>query len=231
MRRKTASKRGRVLALLLAGSVGYTLGAWRAAGFPKSDVSAAQAVSLRFPLDWQDTSAAAEPDPTATVTASTTDGSRFALLSPVPMVPLPAAPQQPVETAPAPQAATKAPEPKAAAAATSVPARRRTERPGFILNDAQIASIKQRLHLTADQEQMWPAVEAALRNIAYARAHDPHRRGAATTKLAAAEADSTEVQGLKSAAIPLLMSFSDTQKDEVRNLAHVMGLDQLASQF
>jgi hypothetical protein len=39
------------------------------------------------------------------------------------------------------------------------------------------------------------------------------------------------VQGLKSAAIPLLMSFNSEQKDEVRNIAHVMGLDQLASQF
>jgi hypothetical protein len=27
------------------------------------------------------------------------------------------------------------------------------------------------------------------------------------------------------------MSFSSEQKDEVRSLAHVMGLDQLASQF
>ena len=44
------------------------------------------------------------------------------------------------------------------------------ERPGFVLNDAQIASIKQRLHLTQDQEEMWPAVEAALRNLAYTRA-------------------------------------------------------------
>jgi len=27
------------------------------------------------------------------------------------------------------------------------------------------------------------------------------------------------------------MSFNSEQKDEVRNLAHVMGLDQLASEF
>jgi len=27
------------------------------------------------------------------------------------------------------------------------------------------------------------------------------------------------------------MSFNSEQKDEVRNLAHVMGLDQLATQF
>jgi zinc resistance-associated protein len=106
------------------------------------------------------------------------------------------------------------------------------ERPGFLLNDAQIASIKQRLHLTPDQEEMWPAVEAALRNLAYTRAREARSKGpAANVQIAQADPNSPEVQGLKSAAIPLLMSFNSEQKDEVRNLAHVMGLDQLASQF
>jgi len=106
------------------------------------------------------------------------------------------------------------------------------ERPGFILNDAQIASIKARLHLTPDQEDMWPAVEAALRNLAYTRAREARRHSPnADAQLASADPNSAEVQGLKSAAIPLLMSFNSEQKDEVRNLAHVMGLDQLASQF
>jgi zinc resistance-associated protein len=101
---------------------------------------------------------------------------------------------------------------------------------GFMLNDAQIASIKTRLHLTADQEQMWPAVEAALRNIAYTRSRDARRRSApANTQIASA--DAVDVRDLKSAAIPLIMSFNSEQKDEVRNLAHVMGLDQLATQF
>ena len=101
-----------------------------------------------------------------------------------------------------------------------------------MLNDAQIASIKQRLHLTADQEEMWPAVEAALRNLAYTRAREARSKGpAANVQIAQADPNSPEVQGLKSAAIPLLMSFNSEQKDEVRNLAHVMGLDQLASQF
>jgi hypothetical protein len=99
------------------------------------------------------------------------------------------------------------------------------ERPGYLLNDAQIASIKQRLHLTPDQEQMWPAVEAALRNMAYTHTQ-PARRTAQT-----AEVDPNAVQGLKSAAVPLILSFNAEQKDEVRNLVHVMGLDQLASQF
>ena len=120
--------------------------------------------------------------------------------------------------------------PNAAAIAAD---RHKAERPGFVLNDAQIASIKQRLHLTEDQERMWPAVEAALRNIAYTRTREAHRREAPVTaaQLASADPNSVEVQGLKSAAIPLIMSFNSEQRDEVRNLAHVMGLDQLASQF
>jgi len=43
--------------------------------------------------------------------------------------------------------------------------------------------------------------------------------------------DPNAVQGLKSAAVPLIMSFNTEQKEEVRNLVHVMGLDQLAAQF
>ena len=43
--------------------------------------------------------------------------------------------------------------------------------------------------------------------------------------------DSAEVKGLKSAAAPLIMSFNAEQKEEVRNIVHVMGLDRLAAQF
>ncbi len=102
----------------------------------------------------------------------------------------------------------------------------------FVLNDAQIASIKSRLHLSADQEQMWPAVEAALRTIAYSKSRDGHRKaGATSAEVAALDPYGPEVQGLKSAAFPLIMSFSDEQRSEVRGIAHVMGLDQLASQL
>ena len=80
---------------------------------------------------------------------------------------------------------------------------------------------------------MWPAVEIALRNIAYTSAREAHRRGApaSAAQLASADPNSVEAQGLKSAAIPLIMSFNSEQKDEVRSLAHIMGLDQLATQF
>jgi hypothetical protein len=109
---------------------------------------------------------------------------------------------------------------------------REHNRSGFVLNDAQIASIKTRLHLSPDQEQMWPAVEAALRNIAYVRGRDGRRHnGATSAEVASLDPYSPEVQGLKSAAVPLVMSFSEEQRSEVRTLAHVMGLDQLASQL
>jgi hypothetical protein len=128
------------------------------------------------------------------------------------------------QPAPAPAPAVRPAPNKPAATA----ARRVNERPGFVLNDAQIASIKERLHLTPGQEEMWPAVEAALRNLAYTHMRDSRKHGAPPVQLASAD---PEVQDLKSAAIPLIMSFNSEQKDEVRNLAHVMGLDQLASQF
>lgn len=99
-----------------------------------------------------------------------------------------------------------------------------------MLDDAQIASIKRRLHLSSYQESMWPAVEAALRNMSYKHLQAGRRRNAnETAQIAAIDPDS--VAGLKSAAVPLIMSFDDEQKQEVRNLVHVMGLDQLATQF
>jgi hypothetical protein len=94
-----------------------------------------------------------------------------------------------------------------------------------VFNDAQIASIKSRLRLTADQQRHWPAVEAALRNITYKK--DTARGG----KSAAVDPNSPGVQQLKSSAIPLVLSFSEEQKNEVRQLARLMGLEQVASAF
>jgi hypothetical protein len=123
--------------------------------------------------------------------------------------------------------------PKAEAKNAALDGVRNASRHGFVLNDAQIASIKSRLHLSPDQEQMWPAVEAALRSIAYSKSRDSRRRngGATSAEVASLDPYGPEVQGLKSAAFPLIMSFSDEQRSEVRSIAHVMGLDQLASQL
>ena len=43
--------------------------------------------------------------------------------------------------------------------------------------------------------------------------------------------DSAPVQRLKSAAFPLIMSLSEDQKQEVRTMVRLMGLENLASQF
>ncbi len=148
-------------------------------------------------------------------------------------VPMPAQAAAPAaRIAPAPSPRKTEAKPKSELRSAAADAARNGNRPGFVLNDAQIASIKTRLHLSPDQEQMWPAVEAALRTIAYAKGRDGRRHnGAETADVASLDPYGPEVQGLKSAAVPLIMSFSEDQRSEVRNLAHVMGLDQLASQF
>ena len=251
---RRASKRGRVATILLVGTAGYLLGNWHAlssrSADPSSALSPAQSVALRFPEVQTDAAVADTVSATASTISATSPtsatvfgGAQLALLSPEPMVGRVAAQPEPhVAVAPAP--ATAAPQPRADTEIKSPPAvQRRSElksltesavrhanRPGFVLNDAQIASIKGRLHLTPDQERMWPSVEAALRSIAYAKARDANQRGAAAV-VASLDPDSAEVQDLKSAAFPLILSFSDEQKNEVRSLAHVMGLDRLASEF
>jgi hypothetical protein len=245
MRRKQAFKRGRVLSIVVAGFAGYVIGGWNGSVPRSPELSAAQSVALRFPQDLGEASPVTVAFATS-ANAAVTANTRLALFSPQPLVaaaaPAPAqqapaaqlpTPQAPLQMASAEQAlpqpapAAKRPNIKPAVAAVH---NRDDRAAGLMLNDAQIASIKTRLHLTPDQEQMWPAVEAALRNIAYTRSREAQRHGApANTQVASA--DGVDVRDLKSAAIPLIMSFNSEQKDEVRNLAHVMGLDQLATQF
>jgi hypothetical protein len=98
-----------------------------------------------------------------------------------------------------------------------------------LLSDAQIAGIKERLKLSSSQESYWPAVESALRAVARkiheTRQANPHATGAPI------DPDSAEVQQLKSAAMPLLFQLREDQKREVRSLAHLIGLDEVASQI
>jgi hypothetical protein len=96
-----------------------------------------------------------------------------------------------------------------------------------LLSDAQIAGIKERLKLSSAQESCWPAVEGALRAIARkihaTRQADPNAPGALI------DPDAEEVQQLKSAAMPLLFQLREDQKQEVRTLARIIGLDKVAS--
>jgi hypothetical protein len=253
MRRKRATKRGRLLPLVAACGFGYLIGALHVATLRDiSGSSAAEAVALRFPQEW----VAVHAITLAAVKSTRADADLF---RPAPTIPLsqnqasaeqpvmakvteeaaPPAPQRPavqavlIASAAAPAANDAAKRPTASGAAKAPAASihaASVNRSGYILDDAQIASIKTRLHLTPDQERMWPAVEAALRNMAYKKTQQAAAHGGPRNVQAAA-VDPEAVEGLKSAAVPLIMSFNSEQKDEVRNLVHVMGLDQLASQF
>lgn len=108
-------------------------------------------------------------------------------------------------------------------------AQRPSARSPHVVNDAMIASIRRRLKLTAEQDKLWPPVEAALRKIVYTRAAMNPQRG--QSGAAYIDPTSPEVEELKSVALPLLMRLNDEQKREVRMLAFVMGLEAVASQF
>lgn len=227
----------------------------RAANAP----TAAQTVALRFPGDFQGTTQDAPTAQAAAPSYQLASGSTVvlrnsdrALFVPEPMIPAQQA--QPAEPAQTEQAAAQPagvqvadlsptlplaparavaapilPKPREFASTGKphpTPVRHEATRPTNMFDDAHLAMIKHRLNLTPDQEEMWPAVAVALRNIGIEREREARARGSANI-----DPDSPQVQDLKSAAIPLLMSFSDEQKDEVRNLARGMGLNQLASQF
>jgi hypothetical protein len=154
---------------------------------------------------------------------SATDRRGWELFSPVPAYPV------------APAAGTRSAEPGAApeGAPTDAARRRTAYRPKSVLNDAQIASIKERLNLTPEQEAMWPPVETALRQVSYLRnpADAPDRRAQQSSgRLAFIDPDSAEVRRLKYAALPLIMRLNDDQRREVNSMAHVMGLGKLASE-
>lgn len=203
----------------------------RASGTEEDGLSPAQVVALRFPSEWSSRVTASVSDaltpvddalmfsPTLTnapeqlplaggaepALALADPGEVSALSAPAVAPP----PNIPVAVAPAPPRKSPAP-----------------RRPSGLLNEAQLASIKGRLRLSADQEPYWPAVESALRAIGL-RQHHQARGGHAPV----VEPDSAEVQQLKSAAVPLIMRLREDQKREVRELAHLMGLGSVAAQF
>lgn len=258
--RRGARKRGLAsLAGLGIVVIAGLLAAWGVSPVETSEIAPADIVALRFPADWMnsdDTTGAAQaaaraPASFQLASASDTRLDATLLFSPYQTYPMPApaAPvAQPSAVAPAAAVATVAPQTKPetkpavvptrsiAAAAPRKPAPRARKDSGELFNDAQLASIKTRLKLSEYQEQYWPPVETALRAIGQRVAHGGVPRTAAMgyaseSRIAQIDPDSAEVQQLKSAAFPLIMSMNDDQKQQVRTLAHVMGLERVASSF
>jgi hypothetical protein len=98
-----------------------------------------------------------------------------------------------------------------------------------MFDDGAIAGLKTRLRLSADQMEYWPAVESALREVA--RTQLRHTGKAMQGRRINIDVNSAEVQQLIWAAMPLLMRLREEQKSEVRKLARIMGLEQVASQI
>ena len=226
-----------VIGAVIAASVAGLLVGWSEA--QSKELTPAEIIAMRFPAAW----AAAPAKQASAVTAvAKRQEQKQILFNPSPTFALASADsrQVPANVLPAnvlpgsvlayadPAESTRTAAAESAAAetvVTPIPRPRARAKPdNHLLNDAQIASIKARLKLTPDQERYWPAVEAALRGMAY----KVKKHGG---KLASIEADGPEVQQLKSAAIPLIMMLSEQQKDEVRQLVQVMGLQKLAAQF
>jgi hypothetical protein len=192
-------------------------------------------VNLRFPADWTDGAAEAAPQ---TLAFASADGD-ITLFSPRPTYPIVAATEASAPQAEAPAKAKSAaqstaqPAVQAAAAqpkialasVSSKPANVVAPKPrsNAVLNASQIASIKRRLALTPDQERYWPAVEAELRKMEY------KKDKAQGTRTAQIDMSKVDVEGLKSAGFPLVMSFSDDQRRELKSLAHLLGLESVMS--
>jgi hypothetical protein len=122
----------------------------------------------------------------------------------------------------APAAMPAAPKPKLVAKPTP-------QKSYALLSDVQIAGIKERLRLSSSQEYYWPAVENALRAVA--RKIHATRQADPKAGSVPIDPDAEEVQQLKSAAMPLLFQLREDQKQEVRSLARLIGLEKVAAQI
>ena len=158
-------------------------------------VSAAEAVSFRFPNQWHDGEAEAEVENVAAAepVEPAAPATRYAVAS-VGSLPISLGPK-PLAEAVVAKATEDVPEtqlpPWAMAAPVPLPTPRRSwlqwpwPRPAAgrsptsnaVLNGTQIASIKRRLNLTPDQERYWPAVEAQLRKMEYKKGPKRHPHG------------------------------------------------------
>ncbi|MBR0847970.1 hypothetical protein JQ543_09475 [Bradyrhizobium diazoefficiens] len=133
-------------------------------------------------------------------------------------------PKASVNEAPAAAEAPAAEAPKPKAVAKPQP-----QKSYSLLSDVQISGIRDRLKLSSSQEYYWPSVETALRNVA--RKIQANKLSNPNVQGVPIDPNCDEVQQLKSAAMPLLFQLRDDQKEEVRKLARIIGLEKVAQQI
>src|SRR5262249_45461490 len=131
---------------------------WSQAPLDEPSWSPAEVIAMRFPEQWEETPVVRPARPNQVDEADATD---HLLFDPYPTFARKrgqfdaAAPPEPAPAKPAPVSVKP----------TMVAAVHPAGRPDAVFNDAQIATIRQRLKLRPEQQYMWPAVEAALRNL------------------------------------------------------------------
>jgi hypothetical protein len=184
----------------------------------KSPISNREAKGDRLTVNHVSASAEA-PEPAAAISEPMREALAYAPADAE--MPMPTRPAATVAQAPAAEVAPTHPKPAAL--------KPEVQKAYALLSDGQIASIKERLKLSSSQEYYWPAVETALRAVAKKLHATRQVASAKPGGMPAIDPDSDEVQQLKSAAMPLLWQLRDDQKDEVRKLARLIGLDQVAA--
>jgi hypothetical protein len=183
-------------------------------------MSAADTVSLRFPNDW------IEAEVVSTVPmrlAFASADAALPLFDPTPVYSLGTETASPAFSETLERQSTPAQLTAPVPAKLAVAATRSMLRSNAVLNESQIASIRKRLNLTRDQQRYWPAVEAELRKMEYKK---DQKSGARTATI---DMSKVNVEGLKSAGFPLVMSFSEDQKRELKSLTHLLGLESVMS--
>jgi len=91
---------------------------------------------------------------------------------------------------------------------------------GEMLGPAGIERMKTALALTAEQEEYWPAIATELRELGkLMKAHKGQN----------VSLDNDTIQRLYWAAAPLISRLSWQQKEKVKQMAHIMGLHQVAA--
>ena len=258
MRRRARGHGLAGLAVVGAVVIAGIVAGWGVSPGESVEISASDAVALRVPADWNADMTASAPPPApaqsyALASAESRPVDADVLFTPHQMgasgttalaplsiepasLPAPEPRTRPQansrsETKPASDAVAAAPTRSLAPAAERRPAPPAKKDSGMLFNDAQLASIKTRLKLSSYQEQYWPPVASALHDIGWRAAHETPHGGNSRAHLAEIDPDGPEVQRLKSAAFPLIMSMNDEQKQQVRVLAQVMGLERVAASF
>ncbi len=95
----------------------------------------------------------------------------------------------------------------------------RTKQVPVLLDDKQIASIKQRLKLTAAQEKYWPPVESAVRDLML---YMHSQRGQPLGKVL--DPSNDQVKRMIAVGMPFLSQLREDQKSQLQSLARVAGL-------